>query len=89
MEAGVITADYSKISFNTKYIRPTMIEGGRNRKFKRGYAVCQLVDSRNELQLLQQDEKSIYSSDKLFRGSVCFVSASQNALRRYTEFARS
>ena len=73
MEAGVITADYSKISFATMYKLRTMIKRGRNRKFKRGYAVCQFVDSTNELQLLQQDEKSIKSSDTLFRCSVCCV----------------
>ena len=57
--AGVVTANWSKISLDTEYRRRTMIKRGRNRKFKRGYAVCQLVDFRNELQLLQQDEKSI------------------------------
>ena len=63
-------ADCFKISLDTLYEQRAMIKRGRNRKFKRGYAVCQFVDSTNELQLLQQDEKSIKSNDTLFRGSV-------------------
>ena len=44
VDAGVITAEYSKISFATMYKLRTMIKRERNRKFKREYAGCQFVD---------------------------------------------
>ena len=62
-----MTADCFKISLDTLYEQRAMIKRGRNRKFKREYAVCQLVDSRNELQLLRQDEMCSYPDFRWFQ----------------------